>query len=114
MSELSQIMALGVASGTVLVFDHVITSGEMWTGSGKRWARAEVVFETPFDSPPHVQLTLQMIDSDQAHNLRLALSAEAISRTGFQAVAHTWNATRIGRLSLSWLAIGEKSTDWDV
>lgn len=114
MSELSRIMALGVASGNVLVFDHVVEPGEMWTGNGKRWARVAVTFDTPFDTVPHVQLSLQMIDADRAQNLRLALSAERVSRTGFEAVAHTWNDTHIGRLSVSWVAIGEKSTDWDV
>ncbi|MEM7236609.1 MAG: H-type lectin domain-containing protein [Pseudomonadota bacterium] len=106
--------SLFVASGTAPVFDHIESEGEMWFGKGERWAAAHVTFDEPFDKPPVVQLSIEMIDADHGRNLRLQLTAEHVTRTGFRAVAYTWNDTRIGRLSISWMAIGKTGSEWDV
>ena len=109
---------LSVANGVVHIFDHIESDGPMWRGTGKRWSRAAVRFDAPFLAPPAVQLSISMIDADSGRNMRLELSAEDLSPTGFTAVAHTWSDTRIGRLQLSWTAIGQGAGDaeplWDV
>lgn len=106
--------SLFVASGIALIFDHIEDEGEMWFGAGERWSSVHVPFEDAFDKPPVIQLSIEMIDADHARNLRLQLRAEDVKRTGFRAVAYTWKDTRIGRLSVSWMAIGKTGSEWDV
>lgn len=106
--------SLFVASGTTLVFDHIESDGEMWFGKGERWAGTDVAFDEPFDKSPVVQMSIEMIDADHNCNLRLQLNAEKVTRTGFRATAYTWSDTRIGRLSVSWMAIGKTGSEWDV
>ena len=90
----------------------------MWVGKGKRWARSPVQFDRPFRVTPSVQLSIAMIDAASDRNLRLELGVEDLSPDGFTAVAHTWSDTRIGRLSLSWTAMGGRQDQgeplWDV
>ena len=109
---------LAVENGTVQMFDHIDGSGPMWAGSGKRWARAAVKFDQPFVEGPAVQLAISMIDADSGRNLRLELATEDVTPWGFTAVAHTWSDTRVGRLQLSWTAIGQGAAGaeplWDV
>lgn len=111
-------MGLAVDSGTAHIFDHIEVGGPMWSGQGKRWARAAVRFVTPFAGPPAVQLSIAMIDADSSKNLRLELGTEDVTCTGFTAVAHTWSDTRIGRLQVNWTAIGQRIDEvvpvWDV
>lgn len=109
---------LGVENGVVQMFDHFESEGPMWRGSGKRWARQSLRFSVPFQAPPSIQLSMAMIDADSARNLRLELIAEDVSAEGFTAVAHTWSDTRIGRLKLNWVAIGNSGANieplWNV
>ena len=111
-------MVMAIDSGKVQMFDHIDAEGPMWSGSGKRWARMSVRFDTPFSLPPTVQLSIAMIDADSGRNLRLELITEDLSPEGFTAVAHTWSDTRIGRLQLNWTAIGNRSSSveplWNV
>lgn len=109
---------VAIGGGVVQIFDHVENDGPMWTGRGKRWARAVVRFTEPFSDPPTIQLSPTVIDADTKHNLRLDVHSEDVTCDGFTAVAHTWNDTRIGRLQVNWTAIGartDKAMDrWDV
>lgn len=109
---------LGVESGVVRMFDHFESEGPMWMGSGKRWSRQAVQFSKPFQAAPEIQLSLSMIDADSGRNLRLELISEDVTPEGFTAVAHTWSDTRIGRLSLKWIAMGNRidtvQTLWNV
>ena len=111
-------VTLTVDCGKARIFDHIESEGPMWSGSGKRWARAAVRFDTPFHAAPAVQLTIAMIDADTGKNLRLELTTEDVSPEGFTAVAHTWSDTRIGRLQVNWTAIGARADNaeplWDV
>ena len=105
---------LVVASGTALVFDHVEGSGPMWASSGEREESVAVLFDQPFSHRPSVHLSIQMIDADNAMNLRLQLRSADIRKAGFRAIAYTWSDTRIGRLAVSWMAIGRTGSEWDV
>ena len=111
-------IALAIDSGVAQIFDHIENEGPMWFGSGKRWARTVVRFDEVFSGNPTVQLSLAMIDADSNRNLRLELHAEDVSPSGFTAVAHTWNDSRIGRLQVNWTAIGQRAEAiepaWDV
>ena len=109
---------LAIDGGTSQVFDHIENAGPMWCGTGKRWARTVINFESAFDTVPRVQLSIAMIDADSSRNLRFELNAEDVTVDGFTAVAHTWNDTRIGRLQVNWTAIGTRAPavgpGWDV
>ncbi len=111
-------LTLAIDGGVVKVFDHIENGGPMWSGDGKRWARAVVKFDEPFSQPPTVQLSISVIDADSSRNLRLDLHTEDVTNDGFTAVTHTWSDTRIGRLQVNWTAIGtriEGATPlWDV
>lgn len=100
---------LAVDNGLAHVFDHVDNDGPMWSGEGRRWARAVIKFQQPFVAPPAIQLSIALIDADSSRNLRLDLHAEDVTPTGFLAVAHTWLDTRIGRLQVNWTAIGART-----
>ncbi len=104
-------VTLAIDSGVSKVFDHIENEGPMWSGIGKRWARSVIRFESAFAQPPAIQLSIAMIDADSSRNLRLELHSEDITTTGFTAVAHTWNDTRIGRLQVNWTAIGGRGGD---
>lgn len=114
MSVQYSIGSVSSASGTSLLFDHIESSGPMWADRGERWVDKFIHFDTPFDRPPHVMMSIEMIDADNSTNLRLQLRAEDIKRHGFKAVAYTWSDTRIGRLSISWIALGKMGSEWDV
>ncbi|MEM7509158.1 MAG: H-type lectin domain-containing protein [Pseudomonadota bacterium] len=105
---------VSTAAGTELLFDHIESSGPMWAARGERWAEKFIHFETPFDRPPHVMMSIEMIDADHSTNMRLQLRPEDVKRHGFKAVAYTWSDTRIGRLSVSWIALGKMGSEWDV
>lgn len=115
MSNLTQ-AELAIDGGIAQVFDHIEREGPMWSGTGKRWARAVVDFEQEFGAPPRVQLSIAMIDADSGRNLRFELHAEDVTEKGFTAVAHTWSDTRIGRLQVNWTAIGTRRAEgaWNV
>lgn len=107
--NIDQPSVFSAQTGIAQVFDHIEQDGPMWSGSGERWARTAVHFETPFATTPSVQVALSMIDADAGANLRFELSTEDVSARGFIAVVHTWSDTRIGRLRVSWTAFGQRA-----
>lgn len=107
---------LGIAQGSVDLFSDFEQGGEMWTGEGTRERRQRIHFDHPFAELPMVHVSLTLWDMDSAHNVRADLSAEDISKTGFDAVFRTWLDTRVARVRMSWIAMGPVSNDddWDV
>jgi H-type lectin domain-containing protein len=80
-----------------------------WTlleGSGQRSYRHTVTFERHFSAPPVVHLGVVGLDASKQDNLRLRVSAEDISATGFTIVVETWLHTHLWAVDVSWLAIG--------
>jgi hypothetical protein len=73
---------------------------------GARTFCVDVVFDSPFSSPPVVHLGLTGFDIDQRDSARLTVKAENITDYGFQAVISTWAATRVYAVEMDWLAIG--------
>ncbi|SFD52974.1 H-type lectin domain-containing protein [Sulfitobacter brevis] len=107
---------VGVDQGDVVLFSDYEDGGEMWTGRGQRERRRHIKFSEPFRTDPNVQMSLSLWDVDAATVMRADLSAESVTKTGFDMVFRTWGDTRVARVRISWLAIGEmaESDDWDV
>ncbi|MEM6304335.1 MAG: H-type lectin domain-containing protein [Pseudomonadota bacterium] len=107
---------VGIDSGDVVLFSDYEDGGEMWTGRGQRERRRHIRFSETYRSPPSVQLTLSLWDVDAATSMRADIKAEAVSRTGFDMVFRTWGDTRVARVRIHWVSMGELSggDDWDV
>jgi hypothetical protein len=50
---------------------------------------------------------------DQGANVRADISADNVTETGFDLVFRTWSDTRVARVRMSWMAIGEVASDDD-
>jgi hypothetical protein len=107
---------LGVEQGSKILFSDFSHDGPMWTGSGPREVRVSQEFGEPFQAPPVVSVTVSMWDIDHQSNSRIDISAEAITRAGFEIVFRTWGDTRIARIRADWTAIGpaRDDDDWEV
>lgn len=107
---------IGIDQGEAPVVDDFADGGEMWTGQGTRERRHPITFSEPFRSPPAVQCSISMWDVDTGANLRGDVTSEAVTEAGFEIVFRTWSDTRIARLRVRWMAIGElrHDEDWTV
>lgn len=104
---------IGIDQGNEEIFSEFATGGDMWTGHGARERRKPVKFSQPFRSIPSVQVTLSLWDMDQGANVRADIAADKVSETGFDIVFRTWSDTRVARVRMSWMAIGEVASDDD-
>ena len=88
----------------------------MWTGSGDRKRVRHITFDSPFRAAPVVQASFSLVDADTGPFLRAECRAENITATGFDLVVITWADSRLARIRLAWIAIGEApyEDDWDV
>ncbi|SHI63372.1 H-type lectin domain-containing protein [Shimia gijangensis] len=107
---------IGIDQGDVLLFSDFEDGGEMWTGKGPRERRKKVRFKETYLKPPTVQVGLSLSDMDSAHNTRVEVTAERITRHTFDLVFRTWGDSRVARVRMNWMAIGELSSDddWDI
>ena len=107
---------LGIDQGTVNLFSDFATDGDMWTGEGKRERRQWVEFSERYANPPVVQVALQLWDMDAETNVRADIGAEDITEKGFALFFRTWGDSRVARVRMSWIAIGEvkNADDWDI
>lgn len=107
---------IGVDRGDVPLFSDFENDGIMWSGDGPRQMRSHVVFSEPFRSPPVVHVGLSMWDMSNAANARADILSEDVTRAGFLIVFRTWGDTKIARVRVSWMAIGElrQADDWDL
>ncbi|BBU54465.1 MULTISPECIES: H-type lectin domain-containing protein [Mameliella] len=107
---------VGIDQGDEEVFSEFATGGDMWTGEGSRERRKAVSFSEPFRTPPTVQVAMSLWDIDQRANIRADVTAENVTRSGCDLVFRTWGDTRVARVRMSWLAIGEVKSedDWDL
>lgn len=107
---------IGVDQGDVLLHSDFENGGPMWTGTGPRVARRAVRFSTPFLDLPSVHVSLSLWDADAGTNARMEVVAERIAPEGFDLVFRTWADSRVARVRLAWLAIGElpHEDDWQI
>jgi len=107
---------VGVDQGDMILFSDFEHDGRMWTGTGHRQSRARVEFSESYRSPPIVHVTTSMWDISSRTNARVDLATEDIGTEGFTIVFKTWDDTRIARIRVAWLSIGELhyADDWDI
>lgn len=107
---------IGVDHGDLALFSDFENGGEMWTGTGPRERVRPVVFSATFRNEPVVQISVSLWDADTEAHLRAEVQAENITCEGFDAVFRTWADTRIARVRIAWMAIGElpHDDDWDL
>ncbi|ETX27592.1 H-type lectin domain-containing protein [Roseivivax isoporae] len=98
---------IGVDQGAVDLFSEFATGGDMWTGSGTRERRRRIAFSEPFRAPPTVQVALALWDMDSGPNIRADVAADDVNEDGFDMVFRTWSDSRVARVRMTWLAIGE-------
>lgn len=108
--------SVGIAQGSTVLFQDFKHDGVMWTGTGPRSIRYEILFDEAFRSPPAVTVGISMWDIDQNTNQRADISAENVTAGGFHIVFNTWGDTRVARVRADWMAIGEArhDDDWDL
>jgi hypothetical protein len=75
-------------------------------GSGNRSTTRHVNFTVPFNQVPQVVINLSLIDTNNGHGTRVAVSASNITKYGFDAIFGTWADSMTYGLSASWIAIG--------
>lgn len=107
---------IGIEQGEVMLFSDFEDGGEMWTGSGPRERCKAVRFHEHFHRPPSVQAGVSLWDVDTQSAMRADISVRKITAKGFEIVFHTWGDTRLARLRVAWMAIGEARDDdaWEV
>lgn len=97
---------IGIAQGNTILFSHVDENGPMWHEDGDREVRETITFETPFEEPPVVQVSLTMWDADGSRNQRMDLFSENVTRKAFDVVFRCWDDSRVARIRVDWLAFG--------
>lgn len=107
---------LGIDQGDTVLFSDFEDGGEMWTGRGQRERRRRIAFSEPFRTEPSVHVSISMWDIDNATALRADVTAETVTQGGFDLVFRTWGDTRVARVRLAWIAMGElrQADEWDL
>ncbi|WP_299723994.1 H-type lectin domain-containing protein [uncultured Tateyamaria sp.] len=107
---------IGIDQGDEILFSDFQDGGEMWTGRGQRERRRRVLFSEEFRAPPNVHVSISMWDVDTKTALRADVAAEEIDAAGFDLVFRTWGDTRVARVRVAWIAMGEmpESDEWDI
>lgn len=107
---------IGIDQGEMQLFSDFENGGEMWTGTGPRERRRPVWFARKFRGPPSVQVSVALWDVDTDSALRAELVAENVTDARFEIVFRTWLDSRVARLRVTWMAIGEleNEDDWDI
>jgi hypothetical protein len=107
---------IGIDQGDTVLFSDFEHGGEMWTGRGQRERRRRIAFSELFRRVPVVQVGISMWDVDNETPLRADVAAETITVDGFDLVFRTWGDTRVARVRVAWLAMGElrQADEWDL
>lgn len=107
---------IGVDQGDLVLFSDFEDDGEMWTGRGPRERRRRVRFSEAYRAVPVVHVTLSMWDVDNKAPTRMDISAETVTKDGFDLVFRTWGDSKVARVRAAWTAFGElaHSDDWDL
>ncbi len=107
---------VAVDQGDIILFSDFENGGDMWTGSGARERRQLVEFGSAFYSPPMVHTSISLWDVDTESPVRIEVTAQSVTNVGFDIVFRTWLDTRVARLRVAWMAIGQvKHEDvWEV
>lgn len=77
---------IGIDQGSRVLFSDFADGSVMWTGQGDRESRNTIVFKEPFRETPAVMVGISMWDIDHKHTSRADISAEKITKMGFDLV----------------------------
>ena len=107
---------IGIDQGDTVLFSDFEDGGDMWTGRGQRERRRRITFSESFRKSPMVHVSISMWDVETEAPLRADVMAEAIDKDGFDLVFRTWGDSRIARVRLAWLAMGElrQEDEWEL
>jgi hypothetical protein len=107
---------IGIDQGDLLLFSDYENDGDMWTGQGLRERRTAVQFSESYRKLPAVHLSMSLLDIATGPSVRTDVTADEITETGFTIVFRTWEDSRIARIRVAWMAIGELQAedDWDL
>ena len=108
--------AVGIQTGSALMFSAFEDGSEMWTGEGPGLAIQRVRFPESYLQAPAVHVSVSMWDMDGSANQRADIQAANITNDGFDIQFRTWGDTRVARIRASWMAIGAvaHADNWDV
>jgi len=108
--------SIGITQGEMVLFSDFEHDGEMWTGSGPRHIRSFVHFKEPFLSPPMVHAGLSMWDMSNTANSRADVQTTEVRTDGFAIVFRTWGDSKVARVRVSWIAMGDvfEADDWRI
>lgn len=102
---------IGVDQGDLLLFSDYEDGGEMWTGSGERERVIAVAFSQAYRKLPAVHCAMSLLDMATGPSIRADVAARDITTTGFNIVFRTWEDSRVARIRVAWMAIGELHDD---
>lgn len=107
---------VGIDQGEIVLFSDFEDDGPMWAGEGQREIASHVAFSGAFRATPAVTVSLSMWDIAAGANARADVRAEEVSPEGFRIVFRTWGDTRVARVRVAWMALGEVPDPdaWDV
>ena len=107
---------VGIDRGEINLFSDFQDGGDMWTGRGPRERRGTVRFSSRFRQPPAVHVSVSLWDVDTESHMRADLSTANITPEGCEIVFRTWGDSRVARIRVAWMAIGElpHADDWQL
>jgi hypothetical protein len=82
------------------------TLDESLPDGGPRSFRFAVRFREPFGAAPLVHVGIAGFDIGNTDAARVTVTAERVTKTGFDIVVSTWLHSRLWRVDLNWLALG--------
>ena len=107
---------VGVDQGEHLLFSDYENDGDMWTGTGERERVVSVTFSQSYRKPPAVHCAMSLLDMATGPSIRADVAARDITSEGFNIVFRTWEDSRVARIRVAWMAIGELHDDeaWEL
>lgn len=108
--------SFGIDQGEVILFSDFEHDGEMWTGNGPRQYEKRVKFKKSYLSPPLVHVGISMWDMSNRANARADLQTSDIGKDGFKIIFRTWGDSKVARIRVSWIAMGDlfEEDDWRI
>ena len=94
----------------IIVFDQFTQDWTLAQENASEEPRSfvsNILFDAPFSNVPIVHVGLSGFDIDQRDSARISVHAEAISPNGFDLRIQTWLNTRVYKVEVSWIALGQ-------
>lgn len=92
--------------GKFVAADPKLSSGII----GERSILVPVKFLTPFKVKPDVVVALTFVDSDKSTNFRINITADQITKEGFNVIVKTWYDSKVYHVEGTWTAVAPAST----